>query len=154
MNIDDYPILKEKISLLKDEPGSYQMKDGDGNIIYVGKAKSLVKRVKQYFTRPQSGKVLRMVLEIRDFDIIKTSSEKEALILEISLIHKYHPKYNVMLMDDGLRRDQIYFTSKDKYGKSSLVSLSDYNGVRKNDLFSKRYLAGFYASLPDLESKE
>ena len=62
MNIDDYPILKEKISLLKDEPGSYQMKDGDGNIIYVGKAKSLVKRVKQYFTRPQSGKVLRMVL--------------------------------------------------------------------------------------------
>ena len=62
--------------------------------------------------------------------------------------------HNVMLMDDGLRRDQIYFTSKDKYGKSSLVSLSDYNGVRKNDLFSKRYLAGFYASLPDLESKE
>ena len=62
--------------------------------------------------------------------------------------------HNVMLMDEGLRRDQIYFTSKDKYGKSSLVSLSDYNGVRKNDLFSKRYLAGFYASLPDLESKE
>ena len=59
-----------------------------------------------------------------------------------------------MLMDEGLRRDQIYFTSKDKYGKSSLVSLSDYNGVRKNNLFSKRYLAGFYASLPDLESKE
>lgn len=62
--------------------------------------------------------------------------------------------HNVMLMDEGLRRDQIYFTSKDKYGRSSLVSLSDYNGVRKTDLFSKRYLAGFYASLPDLESKE
>ena len=62
--------------------------------------------------------------------------------------------HNVMLMDDGLRRDQIYFTSKDKYGRSSLVSLSDYNGVRKTDLFSKRYLAGFYASLPNLESKE
>ena len=62
--------------------------------------------------------------------------------------------HNVMLMDDGLRRDQIYFTSKDRYGKSSLVSLSDYNGVRKKDLFSKRYLAGFYASLPNLESKE
>ena len=62
--------------------------------------------------------------------------------------------HNVMLMDEGLRRDQIYFTSKDRFGKSSLVSLSDYNGVRKNDLFSKRYLAGFYASLPDLESKE
>lgn len=62
--------------------------------------------------------------------------------------------HNVMLMDEGLRRDQIYFTSKDKYGRSSLVSLSDYNGVRKTDLFSKRYLAGFYASLPNLESKE
>ena len=57
--------------------------------------------------------------------------------------------HNVMLMDDGLRRDQIYFTSKDTQGKSSLVSLADYTGVRKNDLFSKKYLAGFYASLPD-----
>ena len=62
--------------------------------------------------------------------------------------------HNVMLMDEGLRRDQIYFTSKDQYGRSSLVSLSDFNGVRKNDLFSKRYLAGFYASLPDLKGKE
>ena len=55
-----------------------------------------------------------------------------------------------MLMDDGLRRDQIYFTSKDNRGRSSLVSLADFTGVRKNDLFSKKYLAGFYASLPDL----
>lgn len=58
--------------------------------------------------------------------------------------------HNVMLMDENLRRDQIYFTSKDYRGRSSLVSLADYNGVRKNDLFSKKYLAGFYASLPDL----
>lgn len=58
--------------------------------------------------------------------------------------------HNVMLMDDDLRRDQIYFTSKDKYGVSSLVSLADYKGVRKNDLFSKKYLAGFYAKLPNL----
>lgn len=58
--------------------------------------------------------------------------------------------HNVMLMDDGLRRDQIYFTSKDNRGRSSLVSLADFTGVRKNDLFSKKYLAGFYASLPDL----
>lgn len=61
--------------------------------------------------------------------------------------------HNVMLMDEGLRRDQIYFTSKDSFGKSSLVSLADYNGVRKDELFSKRYLAGFYASLPDLDRK-
>ena len=62
--------------------------------------------------------------------------------------------HNVMLMDEGLRRDQIYFTSKDAAGKSSLVSLADYNGVRKNDLFSKKYLAGFYASLPNLSDQE
>jgi excinuclease ABC subunit C len=100
MSYLDYPVLKQKISLLPDKPGSYQMKDQDGTIIYVGKAKSLVKRVRQYFTRPQVGKVARMVLEIRDFDIIETQSEKEALLLEISLIHQYHPKYNIMLMDD------------------------------------------------------
>ncbi len=58
--------------------------------------------------------------------------------------------HNVMLMDDDLRRDQIYFTSKDEFGVSSLVSLSDYKGVRKNDLFSKKYLAGFYSKLPNL----
>ena len=62
--------------------------------------------------------------------------------------------HNVMLMDDGLRRDQIFFTSKDERGRSSLVSLADYNGVRKNDLFSKKYLAGFYAALPDLSGEE
>ena len=63
--------------------------------------------------------------------------------------------HNVMLMDDGLRRDQIYFTSKDNRGRSTLVSLADYTGVRKTDLFSKRYLAGFYADLPNMsEDKE
>ena len=102
MSYLDYPVLKQKISLLPDKPGSYQMKDEQGNIIYVGKAKSLLKRVKQYFVRPQTGKVFRMVQEIRDFDIIETSSEKEALLLEISLIHKYYPKYNIMLMDDKM----------------------------------------------------
>ena len=72
MSYLDYPVLKQKISLLPDKPGSYQMKDEQGNIIYVGKAKSLLKRVKQYFVRPQTGKVFRMVQEIRDFDIIET----------------------------------------------------------------------------------
>lgn len=102
MSYLDYPVLKQKISLLPDCPGSYQMKDANGTIIYVGKAKSLLKRVKQYFTRPQVGKVARMVAEIRDFDIIETNSEKESLLLEISLIHKYYPKYNIMLMDDRM----------------------------------------------------
>lgn len=62
--------------------------------------------------------------------------------------------HNVMLMDEDLRRDQIYFTSKDTYGESTLVSLSDYKNVRKTDLFSKRYLAGFYAKLPDMTNSD
>lgn len=92
-------IVKRKIELLPDHPGCYLMKNKDGTIIYVGKAKSLVKRVKQYFTRPQEGKVFRMVLEVTDFDTIETDSEKESLLLEINLIQEYYPKYNIMLKD-------------------------------------------------------
>lgn len=122
MNYQDFPILKQKISLLPDRPGSYQMKDSDGIIIYVGKAKSLLKRVKQYFIREQFGKVKRMVEEIRDFDIIETNSEKEALLLEISLIHKYRPKYNIMLMDD---RMYPYIALKRKNDPYLKISRSD-----------------------------
>lgn len=92
-------ILKVKIELLKDVPGVYIMKNIDGTIIYVGKAKSLIKRVKQYFYRPQVGKVMRMVREITDFDTIQINSEKEALLLELNLIQKYYPKYNILLKD-------------------------------------------------------
>ena len=92
-------LVKAKIDLLTSRPGVYLMKDKDGNIIYVGKAKSLIKRVKQYFTRPQSGKVFRMVREVNDFDTIETPSEKEALLLEINLIQKHYPKYNILLKD-------------------------------------------------------
>lgn len=62
--------------------------------------------------------------------------------------------HNITLMDEDLRRDQIYFTSKDQYGESILVSLFDFNNVRKSDLFSKKYLAGFYAKLPDMYKGE
>ena len=92
-------LVKAKIDLLSTRPGVYLMKNQDGTIIYVGKAKSLIKRVKQYFTRPQEGKVLRMVREITDFDTIETTSEKEALLLEINLIQKYYPKFNILLKD-------------------------------------------------------
>ena len=92
-------ILKVKIELLKDVPGVYLMKDKDGNVIYVGKAKSLIRRVKSYFFRPQEGKVFRIVREICDFDTIQINSEKEALLLELNLIRKYYPKYNVLLKD-------------------------------------------------------
>lgn len=62
--------------------------------------------------------------------------------------------HNVMLMDEDLRRDQIYFISKDEFGESNLVSLSDFKNVRKKDLFSKRYLAGFYSKLPDMNRED
>lgn len=92
-------LVKAKIDLLTTKPGVYLMKNAEGTIIYVGKAKSLIKRVKQYFTRPQEGKVLRMVREINDFDTIETTSEKEALLLELNLIRKYYPKFNILLKD-------------------------------------------------------
>lgn len=91
--------VKAKIDLLTSKPGVYLMKDETGKIIYVGKAKSLIKRVKQYFLRPQEGKVFRMVREVDDFDTIETLNEKEALLLEINLIRKYYPKYNILLKD-------------------------------------------------------
>ena len=59
--------------------------------------------------------------------------------------------HNLMLMDEGLRRDQIYFTGKNETGESTLISLSDFKNVRKTDLFSKKYLAGFYSALPNMK---
>lgn len=92
--------IKNKLSLLPDQPGCYLMKDRQGTIIYVGKAKILKNRVRSYFTGSHDGKTLRLVSEIEDFEYIVTSSNIEALLLEINLIKKHDPKYNVMLKDD------------------------------------------------------
>ena len=92
--------FKEKLALVPNKPGSYQMKDKDGIIIYVGKAKNLKNRLKSYFTGSHTGKTLSLVENIDDFEYIVTSSELESLILEITLIKKYNPKYNILLKDD------------------------------------------------------
>ncbi|UOE93373.1 excinuclease ABC subunit UvrC [Alkalihalobacillus sp. LMS39] len=92
--------LKEKLAVLPDQPGCYLMKDKQGTIIYVGKAKILKNRVRSYFTGSHDGKTQRLVSEIVDFEYIVTSSNIEALLLEINLIKKHDPKYNVMLKDD------------------------------------------------------
>ncbi|KML38468.1 excinuclease ABC subunit UvrC [Cytobacillus firmus] len=92
--------IKNKLMLLPSQPGCYLMKDRQGTIIYVGKAKILRNRVRSYFTGSHDGKTLRLVHEIVDFEYIVTSSDMEALILEMNLIKKYDPKYNVMLKDD------------------------------------------------------
>ena len=81
-------MFSEKLSLVPELPGSYQMKDKDGVIIYVGKAKNLKKRLKSYFTRSVTGKTKVLVSNIADFEYIVTSSELESLILEITLIKK------------------------------------------------------------------
>ncbi|KAB7668047.1 excinuclease ABC subunit UvrC [Bacillus sp. B1-b2] len=93
-------IIKHKLMILPDQPGCYLMKDRQGTIIYVGKAKVLKNRVRSYFTGSHDGKTLRLVNEIEDFEYIITSSNIEALILELNLIKKHDPKYNIMLKDD------------------------------------------------------
>jgi excinuclease ABC subunit C len=92
--------IKNKLALLPDQPGCYLMKDRQGTIIYVGKAKILKNRVRSYFTGTHDGKTQRLVGEIEDFEYIVTSSNIEALILEMNLIKKHDPKYNIMLKDD------------------------------------------------------
>ncbi len=93
-------MFKEKLELVPHLPGSYQMKDKDGVIIYVGKAKDLHNRVSSYFTGRVTGKTKKLVSEIADFEYIVTNSELESFILEINLIKKYDPKYNILLRDD------------------------------------------------------
>ena len=92
--------LKDKLALAPHKPGSYQMKDKNGNIIYVGKAKDLNKRLSSYFNRIHTGKTAKMVSLIEDFQYIVASSELEAFIIEINLIKEFNPKYNIMLTDD------------------------------------------------------
>ena len=93
-------MIKDKLSLVPHLPGSYQIKDKDGVIIYVGKAKDLKNRLNSYFNREVTGKTKKLVSEICDFEYIVTTSELEAFLLEINLIKKYDPKYNILLKDD------------------------------------------------------
>ena len=93
-------MLKEKLLLLPNKPGCYLMKDKNGVIIYVGKAKNLKNRVNSYFKSSHTGKTAVLVSNIVDFEYIITNLELEALLLEINLIKKHTPKYNVLLKDD------------------------------------------------------
>ncbi len=94
-------VISEKLKLLPDSPGVYIMLDKYGNIIYVGKAKVLKNRVRQYFhNTPKPQKVMQMVSNIADFNYIITASEIDALALENNLIKKHKPKYNILLKDD------------------------------------------------------
>lgn len=89
--------IDHKLALLPDLPGCYIMKNKDKEIIYIGKAKNLKNRVRSYFRGTHEGKTLLLVEDIVDFETIITGSDKEALLLEITLIQKHQPKYNIKL---------------------------------------------------------
>lgn len=92
--------VSDKLAILPALPGCYLMKNEAGDIIYVGKAKILKNRVRQYFVGAHDYKTQKLVSNIDDFEYIVTGSEKEALLLEINLIKKHTPPYNIMFMDD------------------------------------------------------
>ena len=93
--------LEKKLSLLPEDPGVYVMLDKEGTIIYVGKAKVLKNRVRQYFhSGDKPEKVAAMVANISDFYYIITRSEIDALSLENNLLKKHKPRYNILLKDD------------------------------------------------------
>ncbi len=93
--------IRTKLNNIVTNPGCYLMKDKDGTIIYVGKAKNLKNRVSSYFTGAHNAKTTLLVSEIDDFEYIITASELESLILEINLIKNHLPKYNIKLVDDA-----------------------------------------------------
>ena len=93
-------MFKEELSLVPHLPGCYLMKNKDNIVIYVGKSKNLKNRLSSYFNREHTGKTMMLVREIDHFEYIVTNTEMESLLLEINLIKKYTPKYNILYRDD------------------------------------------------------
>lgn len=129
-------MLKEKLKTIPHLPGSYQMRNINNIVIYVGKAKDLYKRVNSYFKGNVTGKTAKMVSEVVDFTYITTSTEQEAFILELNLIKEYDPKYNILLKDDK-SYPYIEYISK-PYPK---LKVSRYLSVKRKD---KKLLFGPY----------
>ncbi len=94
-------LIEAKVATLPSAPGVYRMLDGEGNALYVGKAKNLKARVRSY-ARPtgHNNRILRMIDATRDMEFIRTETETDALLLEANLIKKMKPRYNVLLRDD------------------------------------------------------
>lgn len=92
--------INELLSTTPHKPGCYLMKDKNGCVIYVGKSKNLKNRLSSYFKQSHSGKTMMLVRDIDTFEYILTNSEVESLLLELNLIKKYTPKYNILYKDD------------------------------------------------------
>lgn len=129
-------MLQEKLRLVPNLPGCYQMLNSENQIIYVGKAKNLHKRLASYFNRQHMGKTAMLVSQIVDFTYIITNTEKEAFITEINLIKKYNPYYNILLKDDK-SYPYIEYISK-PFPK---VKVARYLKIKKKD---KKMLFGPY----------
>ena len=120
-------MLKDKLTLVPNKPGIYQMRNVDGNVIYVGKAKNLYKRVNSYFNREHTGKTKKLVSEIVDFNYVIANNELEAFIMEINLIKEIDPKYNILLRDD-----KSYSYIEYENVKYPTLRVVKYNKLKKN----------------------
>ena len=120
-------MLKDKLTLVPNKPGIYQMRNIDGNVIYVGKAKNLYKRVNSYFNREHTGKTKKLVSEIVDFNYVIANNELEAFIMEINLIKEIDPKYNILLRDD-----KSYSYIEYENVKYPTLRVIKYNKLKKN----------------------
>lgn len=125
------PLVEQKLNTLPTQPGVYLMRDVGGEVIYVGKAINLRNRVRSYFhaPNPYDGKVAALVERIADLEWIITESELEALILEMNLIKRYRPKYNVRLKDDK-RYPYIKVSWQDPFPKVFLTRRMENDGAR------------------------
>ncbi len=131
-------MFKEELSLVPKKNGCYLMKDAYGTIIYVGKAKNLANRLRSYFNGRVTGKTFVLVREIKSFEYIITNTEAEAFILELNLIKKYNPKYNILLKDD---KSYPYIElTNEKYPR--VIIRRELNIKKKN-----RYLFGPYPNV-------
>ena len=132
--------LKTELKTLPSMPGVYRMQNESGEVLYVGKARSLAQRVANY-TQPNrlSNRIMRMVSETKKLEIIVTKSEVEALLLESNLIKKMKPRYNILLRDDK-SLPQILLTDDHTFGQ-----LTKHRGRknRKGDYFGPFASAGF-----------
>ena len=135
--------IREKLKSLTTKPGVYVMRDKDGNVIYVGKAKNLKNRVSQYFRNsPKPSKVQAMVDNVDIFDYFVTLSEMDALALESNLIKKYQPFYNILLKD-GKQFPYIKINLKEPYPKFEIV--------RKVKKDGAKYFGPYFAGLDPRE---
>ena len=122
--------IKEQVKLMPNLPGCYQYFDDKGEVIYVGKAKNLSKRVRSYFVKHKnpSPKLEHLVPKIAKIECIVVDSEIEALILENELIKKYKPKYNVLLKDD--KKFPYFVITKEEYPRIIIARKSNLNALK------------------------